>query len=225
MHITIKQNILQANDDKAQELRDLLKNKGIFMLNLISSPGSGKTTLLEHTIAKLKDKYRLAVIEGDVETARDAERLARFNIPVSLINTCGACHLESVSIEKALNAFALDNLDLIITENVGNLVCPAEFDIGEDVKVALLSIPEGDDKILKYPLLFKEATLVVLNKIDLLTFTDFRMARFYHDLEQLNPAAKVIELSCQQNTGIATWLTWLEEQIMAKKEQHHANTV
>jgi len=184
MNIKIMQKVLQANDKKAGELRALLKTKKILMVNLISSPGSGKTTLLEKTIPLLKDKYRLAIIEGDVETDRDAQRLDQFGIPVALINTNGACHLESVSLEKALATFDLDHLDLIFVENVGNLVCPAEFDIGEDHKIGLLSVPEGDDKVLKYPLLFQEASLVILNKIDLLEISGFRLEQFEQDLYQ-----------------------------------------
>jgi hydrogenase nickel incorporation protein HypB len=214
MKIKIMQNILQANDQKAAELRDLLKEKQIFMLNLISSPGSGKTTLLEKTIPLLKDKFKIAIIEGDVETDRDAERLTKFDIPIALINTCGACHLESVSIEKALSSLDLDSLDLIIVENVGNLVCPAEFDIGENAKIALLSTPEGDDKVMKYPFLFREASLVILNKIDLLAATNFKRENFYADMQKINPNLKVIETSCTNNIGLDDWLNWLEQKIL-----------
>ncbi|OGT09338.1 MAG: hydrogenase accessory protein HypB, partial [Gammaproteobacteria bacterium RBG_16_37_9] len=182
MQIKVMQNILQANEKKAAEIRMLLKQKKIFMVNLISSPGSGKTSLLEKTLPILQKKYRVAVIEGDVETDRDAMRLEKYGVPIALINTSGACHLESVSIEKAFTAFDLDNLDLIFVENVGNLVCPAEFDIGENVKVAILSTPEGDDKVMKYPLLFREASLVILNKIDLSAHVNFNQITFYNDL-------------------------------------------
>jgi len=211
MQIKIMQNVLQANNQKAAELRNLLKQKNIFMLNLISSPGSGKTTLLEKTIPLIKDKFKLAIIEGDVETDRDAQRLTQFDIPVALINTSGACHLESVSIEKALQSLDLDNLDIIIVENVGNLVCPAEFDIGENAKVALLSTPEGDDKVMKYPLLFREASLAILNKIDLLEATNFKRENFYADMQKINPNLKVIETSCTNNIGLDNWLNWLEQ--------------
>lgn len=213
MKITIKQNVLEANDAKAAEIRQLLQQKGIFMVNLISSPGSGKTTLLELTLRALKDKYQIAVIEGDVETARDAARLDKFGVPVSLINTCGACHLESVSIEKALSVFDLDNLDIIFVENVGNLVCPAEFDIGEHAKVALLSTPEGDDKALKYPLLFQEAELAILNKIDLLEATGFNRNTFYQDIKNINSRLQVIEISCNTEQGLTAWLNWLQQEV------------
>jgi hydrogenase nickel incorporation protein HypB len=217
MQIKIMQNVLAANDSKAAELRDLLQRKNVFMLNLISSPGSGKTTLLEKTIPLLQDKFKVAIIEGDVETDRDAQRLEQFKVPVALINTSGACHLESVSIEKAFTSLDLDNLDLIIVENVGNLVCPAEFDIGEDAKIALLSTPEGDDKVIKYPLLFREATLAILNKMDLLEHANFDMQAFYADLGKINASLDVIEMSCKNNVGLDLWVEWLEKKISLKK--------
>jgi len=217
MQITILQNLLEANEKKAAEIRALLRTKKIVMFNLISSPGSGKTTLLEKTLPLLTKKYRVAVIEGDVETDKDAARLAKYEVPVSLINTKGSCHLESVSIEKALNAFDLDHLDLIFVENVGNLVCPAEFDIGEDAKIALISVPEGDDKVMKYPLLFRESNLVILNKMDLLPYSDFNQQHFYEDLAKINPTVTTLEVSCKKDQGVEKWLRWLELSIAAKK--------
>jgi hydrogenase nickel incorporation protein HypB len=217
MQIKIMQNVLQANEKKAAEIRTLLQQKKIFMLNLISSPGSGKTTLLEKTLPLLKEKYKVAVIEGDVETDKDARRLEKYGVPIALINTNGACHLESVSIEKAFSALSMDNLDLIFVENVGNLVCPAEFDIGEDVKIAILSTPEGDDKPMKYPLLFREATLVILNKTDLLEYVDFSLPSFYADIKKLKSDLPVIEIACKTNAGIDKWIEWLEAQIAKKK--------
>lgn len=215
MQIKIMQNVLAANDKKAAELRTLLKDKKIFMLNLISSPGSGKTSLLEKTLPLLKaKKHRVAVIEGDVETDRDAQRLEQYDVPIALINTSGACHLESVSIEKAFSALDLDNLDLIFVENVGNLVCPAEFDIGENAKVAIVSTPEGDDKPIKYPLLFREASLAILNKIDLLEHVNFNLQTFYTDIKKLNPTLPIIETSCRNSSGISQWINWLEKKIL-----------
>jgi hydrogenase nickel incorporation protein HypB len=202
MIIKIMQNVLAANAEKAQSIRNLLKEKKVTMLNLISSPGSGKTTILEKILPSLKNLLNIAIIEGDVETTRDAERLAKFAIPVSLINTSGACHLESISIEKALESFDLDSLDLIFVENVGNLVCPAEFDIGETAKIGIISVPEGDDKLLKYPLLFREAQLLLLNKIDVLNYTNFSKEKFYGDLQELNPKLPVLETSCITGEGI-----------------------
>lgn len=218
MQIKIMQNILAANERKANELRSLLKEKKILMVNLISSPGSGKTTLLEKTIPLLQAKnYRVAVIEGDVETDRDAQRLMAYGIPIILITTSGACHLESVSIEKAFESLSLDELDIIFVENVGNLVCPAEFDIGEDAKVALLSTPEGDDKVAKYPLLFQEASLIILNKVDLLAFLPFKESYFEEDLKQINPQAPVIKMAAQQDMGLEKWIDWLNEMVSRKR--------
>jgi hydrogenase nickel incorporation protein HypB len=217
MQIKILQNLLEANDKKAAEIRALLKQKKILMLNLISSPGSGKTSLLEKTLPILVKKYKVAVIEGDVETDKDAKRLENCNIPIALINTSGACHLESVSIEKAFSVLDLDNLDCIFVENVGNLVCPAEFDIGEDFKIAIVSTPEGEDKPIKYPLLFREAALVLLNKIDLLEYLDFNCDAFYRDVNSINESTKILEISCRKNVGLDNWISWLENKIVAKK--------
>lgn len=217
MEIKILQNLLAANAAKANEIRQLLKAKKILMLNLISAPGSGKTSLLEKTLPLLNAKYRIAIIEGDVETDRDVARLEKYGAPIALINTSGACHLESVSIEKALRSFDLDALDLIFVENVGNLVCPAEFDIGEDCKVALVSVTEGEDKPIKYPLLFREAALSILNKIDLLEHNDFNKEIFYGDIAAINPHLKVLEISCRQNIGVTEWIDWLEDAIVKKK--------
>ena len=147
----------------------------------------------------LKERFRLAVIEGDVETDKDARRLDKYGVTIALINTSGACHLESVSIEKAFTALDMDNLDLIFIENVGNLVCPAEFDVGEDAKVAVLSTPEGDDKPMKYPLLFREANIIILNKMDLVEHVDFNLSSFYSDIKKLNADLPVIETSCKTN--------------------------
>lgn len=220
MQITIMQSLLEANDRKAAELRSLLTAKNIFVVNLISSPGSGKTTLLEKTLPLLATKnIRAAVIEGDVATDRDAQRLASCNVPVALINTDGACHLEGVSIEKALQSFDLDALHIIFIENVGNLVCPAEFDIGEDVKVAMLSTPEGVDKVSKYPLLFREASLLLLNKVDLLEYLDFEKQSFYNDVALLNPRLEVLEMALTKGIGLDKWIAWLNEQIAKKQKQ------
>lgn len=210
MQIKILQNLLKANDAKASELRTVLKDKKIFMINLISSPGSGKTSILEKTLPILKTLFRIGIIEGDVETQKDAERLEQYQVPIAMINTSGACHLESVSIEKALLAFDLNKLDLVFIENVGNLVCPAEFDVGENVKVAILSTPEGDDKPEKYPLLFREASLLILNKIDLLPHVDFNKERFYASLKKLNANLPVIEMSCRTGEGFTAWVDWIK---------------
>lgn len=211
MEIEIMKAVLEENDDRAKEIKELLKKKKILLLNLISSPGSGKTTLLERTVEHFKDKYSIAVIEGDITTARDAERLKKYKIPLVVINTDGACHLNSMSIKNALDKFNLDNLDIIFVENVGNLVCPSEFDIGESAKVAMLSTAEGDDKPEKYPLLFRESEILILNKMDLEPYTNFNKASFYKDLEKINKNLPVIETSCTKNEGLSKWFEWVEQ--------------
>jgi hydrogenase nickel incorporation protein HypB len=213
MEIKMMKNILNANQDKADEIRAFLNEKKTLMVNLIGSPGSGKTTLLEKTLERLKEKYSLAVIEGDVATDRDARRLQKYDCPIVLINTEGACHLESISIQRALNEFDVENTDVVFVENVGNLVCPAEFDIGEFAKIAVLSVTEGDDKPEKYPLLFREAQLVLLNKTDLIEFTDFSKEAFYNDLRKINGKLPVYELSCRKEEGIESWISWLEDKV------------
>jgi hydrogenase nickel incorporation protein HypB len=214
MEISIMKAVLEENENRASEITELLKEKQILLLNLISSPGSGKTTLLERTVEFLKDRYSIAVIEGDITTARDAERLEKYNIPIVVINTDGACHLNSMSIQKALMQFDLDDLDIIFVENVGNLVCPSEFNIGEAAKVAVLSTTEGDDKPAKYPLLFRESELMILNKMDLAPYTNFNKASFYRDLENINKNLPVIETSCTKNEGLQKWFDWVEQKSM-----------
>ncbi len=210
MIIELNQDIMESNNSKAVEIRRLLAEKRIVMINIISSPGSGKTSLLEKTLERLSRRFSLAVIEGDVATKRDAERLERFNLPLTAVSTRGACHLNSAIILKALDELPLDELDAIIIENVGNLICPSEFDLGEHAKIALSSVPEGDDKPQKYPLLFREAVCVVLNKIDLLPYVPFNRDTYYDDIGKLNPKLAVIETSCTTGEGIEAWIDWLE---------------
>ncbi len=203
--------LLDASAKKAYEVRLVLKEHKVLMVNLIGSPGSGKTSLLEKTLASFSKKLHCAVIEGDVATDRDAVRLQKYDIPICLINTEGACHLEPMSIRKALDEFDLDATDIIFVENVGNLVCPAEFDIGEHAKIAVASVAEGHDKPEKYPLLFNECKAVVLNKIDLQPYTDFDKGIFYASVKQLNGNAPVFEISCRAGAvqGLEGWYEWL----------------
>ncbi len=219
MKIEVMKALMEDNTSKAQRLRSLFSEKKVLVLNLISSPGSGKTTLLEKTLAELKDRYSIGVIEGDITTARDAERLTQFNIPQVVINTDGACHLNANSIEKALESFDLDALDLLFVENVGNLVCPSEFDIGEYAKIAMVSTTEGDDKPAKYPLLFQEAKLALLNKTDLIPYTNFNSDAFYRDLQNVNPGIPVLEMSCITNDGLSNWFEWIRVEL--KKRRIH----
>jgi hydrogenase nickel incorporation protein HypB len=216
MDITVMKNIFGANAEKAGELRAILKEKKVLMVNLIGSPGAGKTTILENTVARLKDKgYGVAVIEGDVATDRDAVRLQKYDIPITLINTDGACHLEALSIEASLGGFDLDKLDFIFIENVGNLVCPAEFDIGEHAKIAVMSVTEGDDKPSKYPLLFRESEAMILNKIDLEPYTNFNRKGFLEDIRRLNGSIPLFEMASMREPKIEPWVEWLENRLKA----------
>ncbi len=209
-------NVLDRNKNKANEVRALLKEKEVLMVNMISSPGAGKTTLLEKTLGHLKSKFKIAVIEGDIATDRDAQRLKNHGVPIVVINTEGGCHLDSHSISKVLPEFDLDNLDVIFVENVGNLVCPSHFDLGETFKLALVSTTEGDDKPIKYPMLFREAKVILLNKIDLIEYTNFNKASFHIDLNNVNGKVPLFEISCTKNTGMEKWFDWIVTQIISK---------
>jgi hydrogenase nickel incorporation protein HypB len=213
MEIKIMKNILDRNQDKANEVRDILKGKGVTMVNIISSPGAGKTTLLERTCEEMSSKLRIGVIEGDITTDRDARRLKKYNIPIVVINTEGGCHLDSHSISKVLDSFDLDNLDVIFVENVGNLVCPSHFDLGESFKLAVVSTAEGDDKPGKYPMLFREAKAVLLNKTDLIPYTNFSFRNFRADLDKVNPRIPLFEISCTKGDGLKEWFKWIGDQI------------
>ena len=206
-------NILGANDEVAALNRKLFAECGVVVMNLMGSPGSGKTTLLEKTLALLADKIKIAVIEGDLFTAKDAERIEQAGVEVIQINTAGGCHLDASMIQKACASLNLDAIDLLIVGNVGNLVCPAEFDIGENFKAVVLSITEGDDKPLKYPRIFKESAVTLLNKIDLLPFTNFDLQSAREDLTTLHPTIKIFETSCTKGTGLDDWCNWLLEKV------------
>jgi hydrogenase nickel incorporation protein HypB len=206
-------NILDRNQNKAEEVRNLIAENNVLMINIISSPGAGKTTLLEQTCAGLSEKYRIGVIEGDITTDRDALRLKRFGIPIVVINTGGGCHLDSHSISKALGNFDLGSLDVLFVENVGNLICPSQFDLGENCKVAVSSTAEGDDKPAKYPMVFREAEVVILNKTDLLPYINFNTANFISDLRQLNPNFRLFMISCTKPEGLDRWYQWIEDKI------------
>lgn len=207
--IKILKNILSANENVAGQNRALFKQQGILALNLIASPGAGKTTLVERTITGLAGRCRFAVIEGDITGDYDARRIAKTGAPVVQVNTEGGCHLNAAMIDRALGEFTLGSLDIVIIENVGNLVCPAEFDLGEALKVVLLSVPEGDDKPSKYPLIFSEAGAVVINKIDMLAATDFNFGKAEGDIRKINPQAPLFRVSCRSGQGLDDWLDWL----------------
>lgn len=220
MEVKIVQNILAANDALAEKNREIFEKQGIFVINLLSAPGSGKTTLLEKTIAALNKEMKIAVIEGDISTSRDADRLKKYEIPVVQINTeniGGDCHLDANMIHSAINNLDLSSIDLLIIENVGNLVCPAEFKVGENCKVVMISVAEGDDKVLKYPLAFNVSKLVLLNKIDLLSYTDFDKEKFIKEVKMVNPSAEILSLSAKTGEGIENWLEWVKEKVCRRK--------
>ena len=217
MKIEVNQRILSAHEEKTARNRQLLAEKGITTVNIMGSPGAGKTSLLEGILASLSADLRVAVIEGDLFTSKDAERIAAQGIPAVQINTRGACHLDGAMIEEALTQLPLGEVDLLIIENIGNLVCPAEFDLGEDFRISLLSVTEGEDKVPKYPLMFKDVAAVVLNKIDLLPYVDFDLTQFYHDLTQLNPAAAIFEVSCRTGGGLPELVAWIKQQVRKKE--------
>ncbi len=211
--ITIERKILEKNDEVAQRNRALLADHRIFALNMVSSPGSGKTSLIERTLEQLNRKLQMAVIEGDVQTDLDAQRIARYGVPVIQIVTQGGCHLEAQLVRDAVINLELTNLDLLIIENVGNLVCPANYDLGEAMKVVVISTTEGDDKPLKYPSMFRNAAGLVINKIDLLPYLNADIEVLRKNALQINPALRVFETSCTTGEGVSQWCDWLEERI------------
>jgi len=219
MEIKVMENILDKNDEIAAEVNARLSARGIFTLNLMGSPGSGKTSLLEKTIEALRGEVRMAVIEGDLFTSKDADRIAGHGVPVFQINTGGGCHLDANMVKAGLDKLDLANLDLVVVENVGNLVCPAEFNVGEDVKVTVLSVTEGDDKPLKYPLIFKQSAAAVINKIDLIPYTNFDLAAATADITGINPVIALIPVSCRTGEGLDCWYDWLKTQIADKKRR------
>lgn len=209
INIKVYRDLMGENEKWAVRTRELLTEKNAKMINIIGSPGCGKTTLLENSAKRLEGKIRFAVLEGDVETTRDAERLHAMNVPVSQLLTGGACHLEAKLVHHALRDLPLDELDVVIVENVGNLVCPAEFDIGEDAKIAALSVTEGEDKPIKYPLLFRESKAVVLTKVDLLPYLTFDIDACVKYIRRINGDIPVMKLSAVNGTGMDEWIAYL----------------
>jgi hydrogenase nickel incorporation protein HypB len=216
MKIPIVKQVLEANDRIAEENRRLFEEKRILVINLMSGPGAGKTTLLEKTIQALKDQYRIGVIEGDIQSTYDAEKIASAGAPVVQINTGGACHLDANMVREALAHLDIDSLDILIVENVGNLVCPAEFNLGEDYKIALLSVAEGDDKPLKYPLIFHESSLLLVNKTDLLPYVNCSVRKIREESLKINPRLEIYEVSCTTGDGLDRWFQWLATRVKKK---------
>jgi hydrogenase nickel incorporation protein HypB len=209
--ITIERKVLEKNDEIAHQNRAMLEQRGIFAINIVSSPGAGKTSLLERTLEELGNILKISVIEGDVSTDLDAQRVARYKVPVIQIVTNGGCHLEAKLVRDALMKMELKENQLLIIENVGNLVCPANYDLGEAMKVVVLSTTEGDDKPLKYPAMVRTATILIINKIDLIPYVSCNLNVLRQNALQINPGLKIFELSCTTKAGIPEWCAWLKE--------------
>lgn len=211
MKISVVRDILEANDRIARQNRDIFDQNSLLVVNLMSSPGAGKTSLLESTITALKDDLRIGVIEGDIQSSHDAERIAKKGIPVVQINTGGACHLDGNMIRDTFDEFDFKEMDLLVVENVGNLVCPAEFKVGEDFKVMILSVTEGDDKPSKYPLMFRESEVLLVNKIDLLPYVDCSLEKIKEESLKINPDLIIFPVSCKTGEGLGEWYQWLRD--------------
>jgi hydrogenase nickel incorporation protein HypB len=213
----VQENVLDANDTLARANRDLFDRAGTYTINMMSSPGAGKTALLERALERLRNQLRLGVLEGDVQTTLDADRLARFHIPLVQVNTDpgfgGECHLDANMVRSGLGELPLEDIDILIIENVGNLVCPAEFRVGEDVRVMVYSVTEGEEKPLKYPLMFRSADLVLVNKVDLLEHLDFDLEQFLRYLDAVNPGVRTILTSARTGQGVDEWCDWLGQRL------------
>ena len=216
MEIKIVKQILEWNEDVSNELKKLLAEKKIALVNVMGSPGAGKTSLITHIIKQLGETYRIGVIEGDIAGQIDADKIGAMGIPVVQLNTEGACHIEAMSIQHILGLFDLDNVDVLFVENIGNLVCPAEFNIGEDFRIAILSVPEGDDKVEKYPLMFQTTDALVMNKYDMKPYFDFDDERVERNTLDLNAKAKVFRVSTKTGEGADEFISWLSDRIAQK---------
>ena len=217
--VPVVRNILEANERLAADNRRVFREAGLLVINLMSGPGAGKTSLLERTIDALRHELRIGVIEGDIQSSYDAERIAKKGVQAVQLNTGGACHLDGNMIKSSLDALDLEALDLLVVENVGNLVCPAEFNVGEDIKAMILSVPEGDDKPLKYPLMFKESRVLLINKIDLLPYVDCDVGTIRERALQLNANLEIFEISCRTGEGLEAWVNWLKQQVSDRKAE------
>jgi hydrogenase nickel incorporation protein HypB len=215
MRITYEKKVLSKNDKLAAEVRQHLATRGIFAVNLIGSPGSGKTSLVERTAAWCRGRFAAAALTGDQATRNDADRIARAGMPSIQITTGNECHLNAQRVLDCLSSEKLWDVELLLIENVGNLICPAAYDLGEGAKVAILSVPEGDDKPLKYPGLFKRADVVVISKIDLLGTSEFTLERARENAREIAPHVEIVELSCRTGEGLEGWFGWLEQRMVA----------
>ena len=217
-YIDIKQEVLSANDGLANKLRVRLKEHKTLMINVMSSPGAGKTTLLLDTIQRLREQLRIGVVEADIESMVDAEKIEQSGAMTVQIRTGGDCHIDAPMLKPALDTMNLDSVDLLFLENVGNLVCPAEFDTGATCSIMLLSVPEGDDKVLKYPLMFSVCDVVLINKIDVMPYFDFDLEKCRENIRLRNPEAKVIPISAKTGEGVDAWADWLRTEVNTWRE-------
>lgn len=216
MEIKVVRQILEWNEDCNDELKSTFKEKNIFVINVMGSPGAGKTSLITNILRSFQGKFNAAVIEGDIAGQIDAEKIRDLGIPVVQLHTEGACHIEAMSIKNIIPEFELDKIDVLIIENIGNLVCPAEFNIGEDIRIAILSVPEGDDKVVKYPLMFTRCDCLVINKYDMAPYFDFNTGRVSSDIKEMNPNASVFPVSSKSGSGMEEFSAWLEDKIKDK---------
>ncbi|MDZ7838263.1 MAG: hydrogenase nickel incorporation protein HypB [Actinomycetota bacterium] len=213
MKVKVVENVLAYNKEHAQQNRKLFKKNGVFVINILSSPGAGKTSLIIETLKKLKDEYKIGVIEGDISSTHDADKIKKYTDSVVQINTGGSCHLNASMVKQAMEKLDLEHLDIVFIENVGNLICPVNFDLGENLMAVLASINEGDDKPVKYPPVFIKSGLILLNKMDMLKISDFNLDFFMEKVKQLNPQAEVIGFSCKTGENLDNWIKWLKENI------------
>lgn len=211
--VSVVEDIFNANDQLAADNRKRLDTAGVFAINLMASPGAGKTSLIKRTIEALREEFNIGAVDGDIATTLDADRIAALNVPAVQINTGGTCHLDAAMFQSALPQLMLDDLDLLIIENVGNLVCPASFKLGVHRSVLIASVPEGDDKPYKYPVMYRGVDAVILNKMDVLDAFEFDIAYFRQGVEALNPGLAFFPLSCKTGEGIDNWLTWLKNEV------------
>jgi len=219
--VQVRQQVLKHNDVVARALRQRFREAGVFVVSLVSSPGTGKTAFLEQSLALLRCRYRVAALVGDLATDNDAQRLARAQVPVRQITTGTVCHLEAQMVADALEGWKLDELDFLFLENVGNLVCPSTYDLGEDLRLVLLSVTEGEDKPLKYPTIFNTADIAVLTKIDLATVVEFDRAAVYRNIQSVRPGMKVLEVSAKTGEGMDAWLRYLETCLVNRRQERH----
>lgn len=213
MEIKVVRQILEWNEECHSELRDIFKEKKILVINIMGSPGGGKTTFITRLIENLRNQYNIGVIEGDLEGKIDAEKISAMNIPVVQLNTQGACHIEAMSIKNIISYFDMDSLDILLIENIGNLVCPAEFDIGEELKIALLSVPEGDDKIEKYPLMFSRADALIISKYDMKEYFNFDDSRVINNAKSINDDIEIFKVNSSKGEGIEQVTNWIKKYV------------